>query len=68
VELPPQALNDNEVARPRLKGFTAQLIMEFGNMVVPREGVLRFTAIVDGSEVYEAPGLEFARSPNAGQS
>ena len=66
VELPPDALNDKEAARPRLKGFTAQLIMEFGNMVLPREGVLRLAAIVDGAEVYEAPGLEFAKNPNPG--
>lgn len=65
VELPPEALNDKEALRPRQKGFTAQLIMEFGNMVIPREGVVRFVAIADGTEVYECPGLEFAKQPGA---
>ena len=65
VELPPEALNDKDSISTKRRGFIAQLIMEFGNMIVPREGVLRFVAIVDGTEVYECPGLEFAKQPGA---
>ncbi len=68
VELPPDALNEREPTRPGRKGFAAQLVMEFGNMVISREGVLRFVAIVDGTEVYECPGLEFTKKPHTGNA
>lgn len=68
VDLPPEALTAQDTMRPRSNAFTAQIIMEFGNMVVPREGVLRFVAIADDTEVYECHGLEFAKQPDSGEN
>lgn len=56
VDLPSEALAAERSANADPKGFTAQLIMEFGNFVIPRAGILRLVMIVDG-QAYECPGL-----------
>ena len=68
VELPPDALNAAEATRtPGSRGLTTQLIVEMGNLVVRKAGVLRFVAIADGTEVYECPGVEFTK-PGTGSA
>lgn len=58
VDLPREALAERP-ANADPKGFTAQLMMEFGNFVIPRAGILRLVMIADG-QAYECPGLRFA--------
>ncbi len=62
VDMPADTFNEaNAPMRKDQKWITAQLIMEFGNFAIPREGTLCFVAIIDGSKVYVCPGLEFMK-------
>lgn len=58
VDVPNKALAAEKSANSDRKGFTTQLMMEFGGFVIPRAGILRLVMIVDG-QAYECSGLRF---------
>lgn len=62
LDMPAEAFNTNLPERKNQKWFAAQLIMELGNIILQKEGTLRFVAIVDGGQIYECPGIEFMKA------
>lgn len=58
VDLPREALAAERPGNADTRGFTAQLVMEFGNLIIPRAGILRLVMIADGL-AYECHGLRF---------
>lgn len=61
VDVPADALNQNSPILENQKWFTIQLITEFWNFTIPKEGVLRCVAIINDTQAYECQSIDFIK-------
>lgn len=62
VEVPSHVLLSQVPPNENQGWNITQMIMEMGNISIPRPGILRFSAVVDGDKEYECPGIRFRKA------